>query len=115
MARITVEDCLHNVKNRFELILVGSRRARELMLTGTEPTVPWKNDKATVIALREIAKGTVTAKILDADPVVRKHVTASSSHITEQDIMDEVIGSEQNDELFMELDDEPVRVQDDEE
>ena len=65
MARVTVEDCLRNVKNRFELVLVASKRAREIMLTGSDPKVAWDNDKATVVALREIAKGDTTAKILD--------------------------------------------------
>lgn len=58
MARVTVEDCLKNVKNRFELVIVASRRARQLM-RGKEPKVPWDNDKSTVVALREIAEGFV--------------------------------------------------------
>lgn len=57
MARTTVEDCIKNVKNRFELVLIASKRARELIRTGKEPHVPWENDKATVVALREIAAG----------------------------------------------------------
>lgn len=57
MARITVEDCLDHVGNRFELVLIASKRARQLAMTGTEPLVPWQNDKATVVALREIALG----------------------------------------------------------
>ena len=56
MARVTVEDCLKNVKNRFELVIIASRRARQLM-RGKEPKVEWDNDKATVVALREIAEG----------------------------------------------------------
>lgn len=56
MARVTVEDCLKNVKNRFELVLVAARRARQLM-RGKEPRVDWDNDKPTVVALREIAAG----------------------------------------------------------
>ena len=56
MARITVEDCLDHVKNRFELVLVASKRARQLEM-GAEPLVPWENDKTTVVALREIALG----------------------------------------------------------
>lgn len=56
MARVTVEDCLKNVKNRFELVLVASKRARQLM-RGKESRVEWDNDKATVVALREIAAG----------------------------------------------------------
>ncbi|CAN5378694.1 hypothetical protein BH10PSE19_BH10PSE19_17010 [soil metagenome] len=57
MARITVEDCLKHVRNRFELVVVASRRARELALTNTDSLVPWENDKCTVVALREIASG----------------------------------------------------------
>lgn len=67
MARVTVEDCLKEIPNRFELILVASKRARQLLTTGEEPTVPWDNDKATVVALREIASGTVGENILNID------------------------------------------------
>ena len=56
MARVTVEDCLKNVKNRFELVLIAAKRARQLM-RGKDPRVEWDNDKATVVALREIAAG----------------------------------------------------------
>lgn len=55
MARITVEDCLDNVDNRFQLVLVAAKRARQLAL-GYEALVPWENDKPTVVALREIAE-----------------------------------------------------------
>ena len=57
MARITVEDCLDHVANRFELVMVAAKRARQLMRGSVDPTVPWENDKATVVALREIATG----------------------------------------------------------
>jgi DNA-directed RNA polymerase subunit omega len=57
MARITVEDCLENVENRFQLVLVAAKRARQLMRGSDEAHVPWDNDKATVVALREIALG----------------------------------------------------------
>jgi DNA-directed RNA polymerase subunit omega len=67
MARITVEDCLKKMPNRFELVLAASKRARQLLTTGEEPTVPWDNDKATVVALREIANGSVTGSILNTD------------------------------------------------
>ena len=56
MARITVEDCLDRVDNRFELVLVAARRARDLAM-GREALVPWENDKPTVVALRELAEG----------------------------------------------------------
>jgi len=55
MARLTVEDCLHNVKNRFELVLAAAKRARELE-KGADAYVAWENDKPTVVALREIAE-----------------------------------------------------------
>lgn len=64
MARVTVEDCLENVDNRFELVLVSSKRARQLARHGVEPTVEWDNDKPTVVALREIAKGHINKDIL---------------------------------------------------
>lgn len=65
MARITVEDCLEHVDNRFELVMVSSKRARQLATGGKEPKVKWENDKPTVVALREIEEGFVTASILD--------------------------------------------------
>jgi DNA-directed RNA polymerase subunit omega len=62
MARITVEDCLDNVENRFALVILATKRARQLSMTGIEPFVPWENDKPTVVALREIADGHITPK-----------------------------------------------------
>ncbi|GJL84073.1 MAG: hypothetical protein DHS20C01_37070 [marine bacterium B5-7] len=67
MARVTVEDCLEHVDNRFQLVLVATKRARQLAL-GNDPYVTRDNDKDTVIALREIAEGKVTREILD-EPV----------------------------------------------
>ena len=64
MARVTVEDCLNYVDNRFNLVLLASKRARQLLRSGEEPSVSWDNDKATVVALREIAEGNVTQKDL---------------------------------------------------
>lgn len=65
MARITVEDCLDHVDNRFELVLVGSKRARQIATGGKTPMVPEENDKPTVIALREIENGLIDPAILD--------------------------------------------------
>ena len=64
MARITVEDCLDNVENIFEMVLVASKRARRIA-HGADPLVDPENDKPTVIALREIAAGHITPSILD--------------------------------------------------
>lgn len=67
MARITVEDCLDHVDNRFQLVLVATQRARQLA-HGASPLVDVDNDKHTVVALREIAEGLVTKAILEEDP-----------------------------------------------
>jgi len=64
MARITVEDCLKNIKNRFDLILAASKRARQLSIDGAIPKVPQENDKSTVIALREIADNYIDQSIV---------------------------------------------------
>jgi DNA-directed RNA polymerase subunit omega len=63
MARITVEDCLQNVDNLFQLVVLASQRARRLA-NGAEATVPLENDKPTVVALREIAAGNITPEML---------------------------------------------------
>lgn len=67
MARVTVEDCLKNVANRFELVMVATKRARQIAVRGDQPMVEWENDKPTVVALREIAEGLITAEILDKE------------------------------------------------
>ncbi len=64
MARITVEDCLENVDNRFELVLTATKRARQIA-HGADPLVPEENDKPTVLALREIADGVIDAERVD--------------------------------------------------
>ena len=69
MARVTVEDCLDNLDNRFELVMVASRRARQIATGGQDPKVEWENDKPTVVALREIAEGHTTRAVLD-EPVL---------------------------------------------
>ncbi len=64
MARITVEDCVHNIENIFEMVLVAAKRARRLA-HGADAMVELENDKPTVVALREIAEGHVTPAILE--------------------------------------------------
>jgi len=86
MARVTVEDCLEHVENRFQLVLVASKRARQIA-DGAEPLVEPDNDKPTVIALREIAEQLVTADILDArqeDAAIMAAAEAKFSGINEQ-------------------------------
>ena len=64
MARITVEDCLEHVDNRFDLVLLAARRARQIS-QGADPLVPAENDKPTVIALREIAQNLISVAGMD--------------------------------------------------
>jgi len=64
MARVTVEDCLTEIDNRFDLVLVATKRARQLSMEGKEPLVPLENDKSTLVALREIADGYIDMDIL---------------------------------------------------
>ncbi len=67
MARVTVEDCMDYVDNRFDLVLLATKRARQLV-NGVEPLLPWENDKPTVMALREIADGLITHRDVDEQP-----------------------------------------------
>ena len=69
MARITVEDCLDHVDNRFDLVMLATRRARSLRRFGNDPLVAEENDKPTVIALREIAEGLISHEMLDSQEV----------------------------------------------
>lgn len=96
MARVTVEDCLENVDNRFELVRLASRRARQIAM-GKDPLVAPENDKPTVIALREIAAGLIDEKILDeAEAVeqaqftrnVTRGGTEESGEMNESDTLD---------------------------
>ncbi|MDU8924698.1 DNA-directed RNA polymerase subunit omega [Pasteurellaceae bacterium LIM206] len=66
MARVTVQDAVEKIGNRFDLILTAARRARQLQLNLREPLVPEENDKPTVIALREIEKGLINNDIMNA-------------------------------------------------
>jgi DNA-directed RNA polymerase subunit omega len=79
MARITVEDCLDNIENIFEMVLVAAKRARRVA-HGADPMVELENDKPTVIALREIAEGLVSPSILEEieEPVTEDLLQAES-------------------------------------
>ena len=80
MARITVEDCLDKVDNRFNLVLAASRRARQLAM-GAQPLVAWENDKPTVVALREIAEGKLDlAVLMRKDWVLQLEFEPNRSH-----------------------------------
>jgi len=75
MARLTVEDCLDHVDNRFELVLVAAKRARQLSM-GAEPLVPLENDKPTVLALREIAENKINKSVLEEEVVPQDDIEA---------------------------------------
>ena len=66
MARVTVEDCLTNVDNRFQLVMLAAKRARQMQVDGAEPMLAEENDKPTVLALREIADDLVTPATMAA-------------------------------------------------
>jgi DNA-directed RNA polymerase subunit omega len=78
MARITVEDCLEHVDNRFDLVLFATKRARQLAY-GVEPLIPWANDKPTVVALREIADGVLSQEAVAALELEREQRRAERS------------------------------------
>ena len=102
MARITVEDCLDNINNRFELVLVASKRARQLAKEGAEPLVSPEGDKATVIALREIAAKLVDKSILEEHQKPSQEIAEEESEISQ-----EIIAETQQTET--ELEPEPVQ------
>jgi DNA-directed RNA polymerase subunit omega len=83
MARVTVEDCLENMENRFELVLVAARRARQLQTGGKEPRVAWENDKPSVVALREIAEGLVSRESVDSEAESRRDAIDELALLTE--------------------------------
>lgn len=66
MARVTVQDAVEKIGNRFDLVLIAARRARQLQTGNKDPLVPEENDKDTVIALREIEEGLINGRILDS-------------------------------------------------
>ncbi|GEK47223.1 DNA-directed RNA polymerase subunit omega [Halomonas pacifica] len=68
MARVTVEDCLDHVENRFKLVMISTQRARQLARGSRDALLPWDNDKPTVMALREIAAGKIDDQVLN-EPV----------------------------------------------
>lgn len=80
MARVTVQDAVEKIGNRFDLILTAARRARQLELHQGEPLVPEDNDKPTVIALREIEKGLINQEIMDA----KEYLDAAASQRNEE-------------------------------
>ena len=92
MARVTIEDCLRYIPNRFDLTLVAAKRAKELSM-GKEAMVPWNNDKPTLVALREIAAG-----YLDAITAASKKEDTSSTTFDFEKAAEEMSKIEERDE-----------------
>ncbi|MBV1875297.1 MAG: DNA-directed RNA polymerase subunit omega [Cycloclasticus sp.] len=89
MARVTVSDCLEKLDNRFELVLLASRRARQIM-DGADSTLELENDKPTVVALREIAAGHITEEVLDlVDNPPIEELFLDETDSTEQAVVEE--------------------------
>jgi DNA-directed RNA polymerase subunit omega len=86
MARVTVEDCLENVGNRFKLVLAAAKRARQISM-GAEPLVDAQKDKPTVLALREIAAGKIGLEVLDE---VSAQAHAAVATVTEDEAREEI-------------------------
>ena len=90
MARITVQDCLEKMNNRFNLVLASALRARKLVSGSAEPCVPWEKDKAPVVALREVAAGCIAEdgaviNTADEDAEVVLGVASTLDSIVEDD------------------------------
>lgn len=112
MARVTVEDCLDNVDNRFDLVMLATKRARQLATGGKDPLVKEDSDKATVIALREIAEGLISEESLaqrnmqediaevfeetdsSLDEELMAAVAATTATESEEDIVDPTLDSD---------------------
>ena len=94
MARVTFEDCVDKIPNRFELVMLAAHRAREIS-TGGEITVPRDNDKDPVVALREIAEETLTFDQL-REGAIESHQTQIEVDEPEEDQMALLMGTDQD-------------------
>jgi DNA-directed RNA polymerase subunit omega len=105
MARVTVEDCILQVPNRFELVLLAAQRARNIS-RGEELTLDRDNDKNPVVALREIAEQTVELPALEQD-LVKSLLRAPEPEPIEEEVID-LIATDENIFGVMEVNDEPL-------
>ncbi len=94
MARITVEDCLEHIDNRFDLVLLAARRARQIA-QGADPLVPAENDKPSVIALREIAENLISVDSMDEMEAQREIERISTDDQLIREIAQESLKSEE--------------------
>jgi len=100
MARLTIEDCLEKVGNRFDLLILAAKRARDLARRSDKSQLPWDNDKPEVLALREIAAGLIGMDYLDA----HKKPAQIASHAAEenedtQDLLNNAVVAEDSDRI----------------
>jgi DNA-directed RNA polymerase subunit omega len=105
MARVTVEDCILRVPNRFELVLHAAQRARNVS-RGEELTVERDNDKNPVVALREIAEGSVDLELLQAD-LVKSLQRAPEPEPAEEEVLD-LIATDENIFGVMDVNEEQI-------
>ena len=89
MARVTVEDCLKYIPNRFDLILVAAKRAHQLNSGGFKSTLDVGKDKPAIIALREIEEGLIDKSILTEEYEMEEELSAQDQ-INQQNLMSEV-------------------------
>ncbi len=89
MARVTVEDAVEQIGNRFDLVLVAAKRARQIATEGKDPLVDMGNDKPTVVALREIELGLVTAATLEAGEIADQHQAERAEFASVANILSE--------------------------
>ena len=94
MARVTVEDCIEKISNRFDLVVFAVQRGRELS-AGDEPTIDRDNDKNTVVSLREIAESTV-----DIVELRENFIISMQKQIQEEENEDKEITSETEDNII---------------
>lgn len=104
MARVTVEDCIDKVPNRFELVILAAHRARELA-AGAELTVDRDNDKNPVVALREIAEETLTADQL-REAAIESYQHQIEVDEAEEDQMSLLMGTEEADKADEDMSEE---------
>ena len=104
MARVTVEECLEHVENRFELVLVAAKRAHQLNSGGYKSTLDGGKDKPTVLALREIEAGLVNAAILTEEYAMEEELTAQDQRNedakmseVEEELSEKVLDTENDD------------------
>jgi len=112
MARVTVEDCLDKVENRFELVLVAAKRAHQLNSGGYRTTLDAGKDKPTVLALREIEAGLIDASILTEDYEMEEELNAQDK-LLEEAKMSEV--TEELSEVTLDTDSDDIEIKEDSE